>query len=189
MSMIAVRAETAPYRLDGVPPAVSTEFTGIADAAREALTEMRRLLGVLRSEDTTVQHAPQPGLADLAVLIATARESGVDVRADNAHPLIAVPAGVGLSAYRIVQEALSNATRHAPGAPVRVTVSGNNDVLTVEVVNGPAQLPLVQATSEERHGLAGMRERATTVGGELTAMSTSDGGFRVRAILPLAAGP
>jgi signal transduction histidine kinase len=168
---------------------VATEFTGIADAAREALSEMRRLLGVLRSEDTAVPHAPQPGLADLATLLATARESGVDVRADDTRRPDTVSAGVGLSAYRIVQEALSNATRHAPGAAVRVSVAGEDGILTVEVVNGPARLPPVPPSVGEQHGLAGMRERATAVGGELTAISTSDGGFQVRATLPMVVEP
>jgi signal transduction histidine kinase len=186
MSMIAVRAETAPYRLTAVPPAVAGEFTGIADAAREAMTEMRRLLGVLRSDEPSAPHAPQPGLAEIAELVATARESGVDIRFDDTHRPDTVAAGVGLCAFRIVQEALSNATRHAPGAPVRVSVAGHDTTLTIEVVNGPGRLRPVPAQSGERHGLAGMRERAGLMGGELTASSTSEGGFRVWAALPLA---
>jgi signal transduction histidine kinase len=137
MSMIAVRAETAPYRLTGLPAPVQAEFGTIAAAAREALTDMRRLLGVLRAETDESPRAPQPGLADLAELIGTARRAGVAVELTTVEGA-EVPEGVGLAAYRIVQEALANAARHAPGGRVRVAVRGGPEALEVEIENDPA---------------------------------------------------
>jgi signal transduction histidine kinase len=182
MSLIAVRAETAVYRIDGVPPAVAEELAAIAGTSREALVEMRRLLGVLRSTETAMVE-PQPVLDDLAGLVRDAREAGVDVTFDplpGAH----VPPAVGLAAFRIVQEALSNARRHAAGAPVRITLTLEASTLELYVhntLNGPA----AGTPGGERHGLLGMRERATAIGGTFTAGPDPDGGYTVRATLPL----
>jgi signal transduction histidine kinase len=114
MSLIAVRAETAPYRLAGLPESVREEFGSLSGAAREALADMRRLLGVLR-HDQPAERAPQPQLADLPVLVETARQAGVPVELSAAPALDEVPAGVGVCAYRIVQESLSNASGHLTG--------------------------------------------------------------------------
>ncbi|MEH1126810.1 sensor histidine kinase [Micromonospora sp. CPCC 206061] len=182
MSMIAVQAETAPYRLGDLPDPVRDEFSGIAGAARGALTEMRRLLGVLRSDAAEPLKAPQPGLTDLPELVATARRAGVEIELDAAggpEP----PEPVGLAAYRIVQEALANATRHAPGAPVRVEIRPWSRQLLIRVHNGPSAQPATDATSEG-HGLTGMRERAVLLGGEFEAAPTAEGGFEVDARLP-----
>ena len=181
MSLIAVRAETAVYRIDGVPPAVAEELAAIAGTSREALVEMRRLLGVLRSAETPLVE-PQPVLDDLAGLVRDAREAGVDVTFDPL-PGARVPPAVGLAAFRIVQEALSNARRHAAGAPVRITLTLGPSTLELYVHNtltGPAG-----ETTGERHGLLGMRERATAVGGTFQAGPDPDGGYTVRATLPL----
>jgi len=116
MSVIAVRAETAPFRIPELPEAVKDDMAETSAIAREALTEMRRLLGVLRGADVGAEHVPQPGLDRLEGLVTAVRGAGlaVDLRiTDGQRPL---PAGVELSAYRILQEALSNALRHAPGA-------------------------------------------------------------------------
>jgi len=185
MSLIAVRAETAPYRLDGVSEPVQEEFAGIAAASREALTEMRRLLGVLRSESPDLATAPQPGLADVAELVEAARAAGVPVTLSS--DVDDVPPAVGRSAYRIVQEALSNAGRHAPGVPVRVEIRVVREELDISVCNGPPAGAATPTSAGPRHGLIGMRERATALGGTLTAESTVDGGFGVRARLPLEA--
>ncbi len=115
MSLIAVRAETAPYRLAGLPEPARAEFGSLSGAAREALADMRRLLGVLR-HDEPAGRSPQPQLPDLPALIETARRAGMAVELSAPPALDQVPAGVGVCAYRIVQEALSNAGRHAPGA-------------------------------------------------------------------------
>jgi signal transduction histidine kinase len=196
MSMIAVQAETAPYRIAGLPPPALAEFTTIAAGAREALTDMRRLLGVLRAETDESPRAPQPGLADLAELGETARRAGVsvDLTVAEAEDL---PEAVGLAAYRIVQEALANAARHAPGSPVRVAVRGGTDALCVEVEN---DLGTPAATAGRRpsaageppspagepgHGLVGMRERAALLGGTLEAGPRPGGGYRITARLPV----
>jgi signal transduction histidine kinase len=178
MSMIAVRAETAPYRLTGLPESAQKELAGIATAARDALADMRRLLGVLRAEDGEAPTAPQPGLADLDGLVATARGAGVDVTL-TADGLGAVPETVGLAAYRIMQEALANAARHAPGGPVTIDARGLSDRLELAVRNrrtGPE-------TPGGGHGVIGMRERAALLGGELTA-GPDRFDFVVRATLP-----
>jgi signal transduction histidine kinase len=187
MSVITVQADTAAYRLDGLTPEVREEFTSIAAAARESLGEMRRLLGVLRNEDTRGELVPQPGLARIGQLVEATVRAGVPV---EFTPRAAdVPAAVGLSAYRVVQEALANVVRHAPGAPTQVSVSLAEDGtrLTVLVVNGPPPEPPAAPleTSGTGHGLVGMRERVRLADGTLDAGPLPDGGFRVAAQLPL----
>jgi signal transduction histidine kinase len=194
MSLVAVRAETAPYRLADLSAPVRAEFAALSDVAREALADMRRLLGVLRY-DQPAALAPQPQLADLPALVDSARRAGVSVELSVPDTLAQVPAGVALCAYRIVQESLSNASQHAPGAPVTVSVNMDTAGVVLEVVNGPAGAASgVAATgAAERagngrgpgHGLAGMRERVTLLGGWLEAGPAADGGFVVSAVLPL----
>jgi signal transduction histidine kinase len=182
MSMIAVQAETAPYRITALPAPALAEFTTIAAGARSALSDMRRLLGVLRAETDESPRAPQPGLAEVTALVETARRAGVEVTLAAAD-IAGVPEAVGLAAYRIVQEALANAARHAPGGPVRVSVRGTADALCVEVGNeaGAAVVP----AGGPGHGLIGMRERSALLGGTLEAGPQPGGGYRVAARLPL----
>ncbi|MEV5211106.1 histidine kinase [Micromonospora sp. NPDC053740] len=184
MSLIAVQAETAPYRLTDVPAPAAAEFVAIAASARDALTDMRRLLGVLRSETTGPQTAPQPDLTDLGAMVDAARRAGLPVTLD-AEPVDndRVPAPVGLAAYRIVQEGLANAARHAAGAAVRVTVRVGRSGLGVRVENSPADARPT-ADGGSGHGLTGMRERATSLGGTFTAGPLPDGGYAVAAELP-----
>ncbi|XVU27579.1 sensor histidine kinase [Actinoplanes sp. CA-054009] len=180
MSMIAVRAETAPYRLGGLPAEAEQELATIASSAREALTDMRRLLGVLRTGEGDAPRAPQPGFAEVGELIETARAAGVEVSMSYDR-VPTLPETVGLAAYRIVQEALANAARHAPGAAVAVVARGAAGRLEIEVSN-----PVDGPAGEDGHGLSGMRERATLLGGTLTA-GAADGAFVVRAVLPVEA--
>jgi signal transduction histidine kinase len=184
MSLIAVRAQSAPYRLGDVPEATATEFGAIADASREALVEMRRLLGVLRSESAPPVR-PLPSVEDVAGLVEAARAAAVDVRLDI-QPDLQMPPSVGLTTYRIVQEALSNARRHASGAPVRIALAVEDAELVVTVVNGPGTA-LVATPGGGSTGLIGMRERATMLGGSLDTGVTEDGGFRVHGRIPLSA--
>lgn len=196
MSLIAVRAETAPYRLTGLPEAARAEFGALSEVAREALTEMRRLLGVLR-HDQPAARAPQPQLADLPALIDAARQAGVPVELSAPPALGRVPAGVGVCAYRIVQESLSNASQHAPGAAVTVSVGHEAGAVLLRVANGPAGPPGnehgASGTSGDGHGpghgLTGMRERVALLGGSLSAGPAPGGGFVVSAVLPIGETP
>jgi signal transduction histidine kinase len=184
MSMIAVRAETAPYRLGELPDGVRAEFADVAAAARQSLTEMQNLLGVLRADDAG-ERAPQPGLGDLEDLLQRTRAAGADLTWELETP--DVPPALGLSAYRIVQQGLANAAEHAPGAPVRVRVVPDGGALRIAVVNGAAAVGLGSARPAEGRGsgLPGMRERAAVHGGEVVAGPTPDGGFALSATLPL----
>jgi signal transduction histidine kinase len=185
MSLIAVRAETAPYRLADLPESAQTEFGSLSEVAREALAEMRRLLGVLR-DDQPADLAPQPELADLPSLVDTARQAGLAVELSAPAALDHVPSGVGLCAYRIVQESLSNASQHAPGAAVTVSVDHDSGAVLLRVANGPGgSTGPSENNHEPGHGLAGMRERVALLGGSLTAGPSPDGGFVVSAVLPL----
>jgi signal transduction histidine kinase len=191
MSMIAVRAETAPYRLPDLPADAREEMAGIATAAREALSDMRRLLGVLRAEEAAPDRTPQPTLADLDDLVGTARTAGVHVTLQTTGLDNAAAATVGLAAYRIVQEALANAARHAPGEPVVVEAHGLSDRLELTVRNPMAgsgdRRPggiAAPPTSTGGHGLIGMRERATLLDGTLSA-GVAGPEFVVHAVLPL----
>ncbi|HEY7016135.1 MAG TPA: sensor histidine kinase [Streptosporangiaceae bacterium] len=184
ISMIAVQAETGRLTTPGMPAAGAQRLTEIGDTARAGLTEMRRLLGVLR-EDAQAEvpdRHPQPGLEQLSGLVDEARESsGAACRLIVSGPPVTVDPGVGLAAYRIVQEALTNARRHAPGAAVDVEVRyGDGELRLLIRDNGPG----AERTAAGGHGLLGMRERAAAVGGELRTGAATVGGFLVEARLP-----
>ncbi|MFD5325342.1 sensor histidine kinase [Streptomyces sp. NPDC127092] len=191
MSVITVQADSAPYRIPDLPDAAREEFASIASGARESLAEMRRLLAVLRSEGTEGERAPQPGLDRLQQLVEATVRAGVPAELSMAADLgefVEVPQAVDLSAYRIVQEALSNVVRHAPGAVTRVSVRADGKGwLTVLVVNGPTaeRTSPLEGGSGTGHGLVGMRERVRLTGGSLDTGPLPDGGFRVAARLPL----
>jgi signal transduction histidine kinase len=200
VSVIAVQAEAAQEVLASRPDRAERAMASVADTARTALGELRRMVGALRSEDDL---APQPDVAAIADLVASVRRAGLDVTLHGPGPGPgpadggAAPVGglVGVAAYRVVQEALTNALRHAPGARTEVTVDVGADAVTVTVADdgggrggaGRAAAP-AQAPGGGR-GLAGMRERVTTVGGTLEAGPQDGGGFRVRAVLPRPPAP
>ena len=185
MSLIAVQAETAPYRLSDLPESAVAEFGALSGVAREALAEMRRLLGVLRY-DQPARLAPQPQLSDLPALVDAARRAGVSVELAVPGAMSDVPSSVAVCAYRIVQESLSNASQHAPGAAVTVTLDHDAEAVQLRVANGPGGPP-VRPGGERGpgHGLTGMRERVALLGGTLSAGPTPAGGFVVSAVLPL----
>ena len=191
MSLIAVQAETAPYRLSDLPESAVAEFGSLSGVAREALAEMRRLLGVLRY-DQPAGLAPQPQLSDLPALVDAARRAGVSVELAVPGAMSDVPSSVAVCAYRIVQESLSNASQHAPGAAVSVSVGHDPGVVLLRVANGPGGPggPGGPAGPSRRepgpgHGLTGMRERVALLGGSLSAGPSDGGGFVVSAVLPL----
>jgi signal transduction histidine kinase len=185
ISMVSVQAETARLTTPGMPPAGAQRLSAIGDTARSALTEMRRLLGILREDAHTdpSDRRPQPGLGQLNALLDAAREaSGTGIRLIVQGAPVQLDPGVELAAYRIVQEALSNARRHAPGAAVDVELHYTGDVLRVRVRdNGPGPPP---GAPEGNHGLLGMRERAVAVGGDLRTGPAAVGGFVIEATLP-----
>jgi signal transduction histidine kinase len=184
MSLIAVQAETAPYRLSDLPESARAEFSSLSGVAREALAEMRRLLGVLRY-DQPAGLAPQPQLSDLPALVDAARRAGVSVELAVPGAMSDVPSSVAVCAYRIVQESLSNAGQHAPGAAVSVSVGHQAGVVLLRVANGPGA-PAGPSRNEpgSGHGLTGMRERVALLGGSLSAGPSAGGGFVVSAVLP-----
>jgi signal transduction histidine kinase len=185
MSVIAIQAEAAPYKTVDPPTELVESFGEIRASALAGLTELRRVLGVLRTGEPGM--APQPGLADLDSLLDSARSGGVSVTVHCEGDPVTLPEGVDLSAYRIVQEALSNAMRHAPGSHVSLRLAYRPDALVLEIGNDAT--PVLVASgglgAGGGHGLVGMRERVTMLGGSLEAGPTGDGGFRVVAVLPL----
>ncbi|MBC6457345.1 sensor histidine kinase [Actinomadura sp. HBU206391] len=187
MSVIAIHAEAAPYKVTDPPQELAESFADIRSCALEGLTELRRILGVLRTEHDP-QTVPQPGLDRLDEIVASARNGGVSVTASVRGEATALPQGVSLSAYRILQEALSNVMKHAPGASVDVDVAYGPGTLTLRVVNGPGpaqeDAPSPVAAAGGGHGLVGMRERVVMLGGDLVAGPTPGGGFAVTATLP-----
>ncbi|AOT60094.1 sensor histidine kinase [Streptomyces rubrolavendulae] len=185
MSVVAIQAEAAPYRVENAPPELEQAFATIRENAVAALTELRRVLGVVRAEDYEAPDAPQPTLADLDGLLANVRDAGLDVEKAVTGGVRELPQGVELSAYRIVQEALSNVLRHAPGASARVEIGYVLGGLGLRVVNGPPR-GLVKPSPGAGHGITGMRERVAMLGGELTAAATGEGGYEVAAFIPVA---
>jgi signal transduction histidine kinase len=189
ISMIAVQAETARLTTPGLPPAGARRLSAIGDTARAGLSEMRRLLGVLR-EDTgdPAERQPQPRVAQLADLLDDARDtSGAATRLILRGLPAPLDPGVELAAYRIVQEALTNARRHAAGAAVDVELRYTDDALHLRVRdNGPGPPP---TAPQPGHGLLGMRERAAAVGGDLLTGPAPGGGFLITALLPAKTEP
>ncbi|MGW2225569.1 sensor histidine kinase [Streptomyces formicae] len=188
MSVVAIQAEAAPYRVENPPPELEQAFVTIRENAVAALTELRRVLGVVRAEDYEAPDAPQPTLADLDRLLDNVRDAGLSVDKVITGAVRELPQGVELSAYRIVQEALSNSLRHAPGASARVEVGYVLGGLGLRIVNGPAK-GLVKPSPGAGHGITGMRERVTMLDGEMTAETTAEGGYEVTVFLPVAMEP
>ncbi|MFQ6855257.1 histidine kinase [Streptomyces sp. 35M1] len=184
MSVVAIQAEAAPYRVENPPPELEQAFVTIRENAVAALTELRRVLGVVRAEDYEAPDAPQPTLAALDGLLDNVRETGLETEKVITGAVRELPQGVELSAYRIVQEALSNSLRHAPGASARVELGYVLGGLGLRVVNGPPR-GLVKPSPGAGHGITGMRERVAMLNGEMTAQATDDGGYEVAVFLPV----
>jgi signal transduction histidine kinase len=182
VSVMVVQAEAAEEVLDADPVAARGALRKVQRSGRVALGELRRLVGVLRADDARLQLVPQPGLSSLDRLVAEVRESGFPVGFRVEGEARHLPPGIDLSAYRIVQEALTNVIKHAGPARAEVLVAYRDGLLLLEVADdgaGPA------ATNGGGHGLAGMRERVALYGGELEAGARDGGGFLVCARLPV----
>lgn len=184
LSIVAVQSGVALHVLDSDPEAARTALVAIRETSRSSLNELRGMLGVLRaSGDVTgeLPLTPTPGLTRIDELVGPLREAGLKVEVVAPGPGEPLPAMVEASAYRIVQEALTNVLRHAGSASVRVAIERDAETLTLDVTNsGPAG-----TRSTEGHGIAGMRERALALGGTFSAGPRSDGGWSVHATLPL----
>ena len=196
MSVIAVQAGVGAHVLDDRPEQARSALEAISATSRGTLTEMRRLLGVLRDGEGHRSDAPAPGLADLPALVDDVRRAGVPVELEVVGSPSAVSGGVELSAYRVVQEALTNVMKHA-GSPshVSVRVVHGPRMIEVDVIDdgrGAAALSTVGTGSRGEgaapaggHGLVGMRERVELWGGNLSVGPQSGGGYRVHAQLPV----
>jgi signal transduction histidine kinase len=203
MSIIAVQSGVGVHVLDSRPDEARKALVAVEATSRQALVEMRRLLGVLRQgAEPRGSLAPAPGLADVESLAAEVAGAGVRVEVRIEGTPAELPAGLDLSAYRIVQEALTNVVRHAGPATARVAVRYAPDQVAVEVVDdgrgmdkGSESASGRQLEDSDRsgrsagHGIAGMRERAALYGGVLEAGPLPGGGFRVAASLPLEGSP
>lgn len=182
ISTIAVQAETARLTTTGLSPDGARQLLAIGDTARDALAEMRSLLGVLRKDvDESAGRQPQPGIAQLGQLVTEARElTGAMIRLTVSGRMAPLDPSVELTAYRIVQESLTNARRHAPGSPVDVELEYGAETLRVLIRDaGPGSVEAAGGL-----GLLGMRERVAAVGGRLAVESGRSGGFVVDATLP-----
>ena len=187
ISVTVLQARGARRTLEVDPAAARAALDAIEQTNTAALGDMRRLLAVLRDTEPDGRdgdaHAPQPSLAHLDSLVAQVRGSGVPVDVEVSGDDRDVPPGVDLSAYRIVQEALTNVLKHAEASPTRIRLDYGEDALTVTVVD--AGNPTSGAARDQvGHGLIGIRERVAVVGGDVEAGPDGHGGFRVRARLP-----
>jgi signal transduction histidine kinase len=187
MSVISIQAQVAPHLVENPSEELKENLAGIRENAVEALTELRRVLGVLRSEDALpegARHAPQPTLDRLDELVGKVRGAGLTIATETRGKRRPLPPGVELSAFRIVQEALSNVMRHAPGAEVRVEIGYRSTGITIRVTNTAPDRPVTPSQSIG-HGLLGMRERTAMLDGEFSNGPTPEGGYEVAAMLPL----
>jgi len=186
VSVMVVQAGAARKVLDTAPDQAKEALLAVEAGGRAAMTELRQVIGLL-APDVDEDLAPQPGLAQLSVLAERIRETGVPVTLTVTGTVDGLPAGVDLAAYRVVQEALTNAVKHAAGAAVAIDVRRTADELRVEVTDTGGVA--VAASTEGGRGLTGLRDRLAAYGGTLTASRRPTGGFRVVAVTPLAGEP
>jgi signal transduction histidine kinase len=191
ISVINVQANTALHLMDRQPDRARSALVTINEISKQALVELRSVLGVLRDVDGAAPLAPTPGLSRLGELVDTAAAAGLTVRVTQDGPQATLPVEVDLAAYRIVQEALTNSARHSGGKNAAVRLGYGDHGLLIEVADDGGPRPDRPAARSEGSGsgIAGMAERAAALGGTLHAGPRPDGGFRVRAWLPLSREP
>jgi signal transduction histidine kinase len=183
LSLMVLQAGAERLALGGERPATREALVQIESAGRATLAELRRLVGVLRRDDEEPERGPTPGLAQLDGLVESVRQTGLAVQLEVRGESRPLPPGLDVSAYRIVQEALTNTVKHTSASHARVCIGYGNRELSIEVTDdGPTA---AAATANGGHGLLGMRERVTLYGGQLSVGPRPDGGFAVRALLPL----
>jgi signal transduction histidine kinase len=182
VSVMTVQASAVRRRLTPEQEREREALLVVEETGRQALAEMRRLLGILREQGASADRAPQPGIGTIDTLVEHVREAGLPVELTVEGEPVRLPPGVDLSAYRIVQEALTNALRHAGPAHAWVAVRYGGDDVEIEVANDGRS----ESDGEDAgHGLVGMRERVALCGGELNAGPRQGGGFRICARLPV----
>lgn len=181
VSVMTVQAGAARLLFDEDPVRARASLLAVEETGRQALGEMRRLLGILRGDEQQTRLAPQPGISDIASLVEQVRAAGlpVDVLVDGEQR--ALPPGIDLAAYRVVQEALTNALKHAGAARAQVAIRYGHQALRLAVTNDGH----VAGNGRVGHGLVGMRERVALYGGEFEAGPRREGGYEVRATLPV----
>jgi signal transduction histidine kinase len=184
VNLVVLQAMAASGMLDRDPEKVREPLQVIERSGREALTEMRRLLGVLREDDAERPLAPQPGVDDVDDLVSSARSTGLSVGLAVSGEPQRLPTGLGLTVYRIVQESLTNAARHAAGSRVGVSLRYGPEAVEVAVVDDGGG-GVEHAPAGGGRGLVGMRERVAAYAGTLEAGPVADGGFAVHARLPV----
>ena len=182
LGVIAVQAGVGSHVSASDPDEARRALDAIATTSREALQEVRSMLGVLRSDSDTVDYEPRTSLADLPRLLDRTRMSGVPVEIDETGQAEPLAAGVELAACAVIREGLANAVRHAHGAPARVLLEHTPGRLGIEVRNGPGHK--LAGSGGTGHGLQGMRERVQLWGGSMEAAPSDDGGYRLRVELP-----
>jgi signal transduction histidine kinase len=190
LSVMITLADAGAYAVDIAPARGKEALELIGDSGRQALGELRRMLGVLREATDAPEFSPQPGIADIDALCGRVRAAGPEVVYRTGGEVDALDSGVQLTVYRIVQEALTNTLKHAgTGTRVRLAVAVEGEELTILVEDtgtpGPAAPARPRSPDDEGHGLAGMRERAALYGGKVSAGPAPGGGWTVRAILDL----
>ena len=189
LSVMVALADGAAFAQDRSPQRAAAAMRQVSSTGRQAITDMRRFLGVLRADEPDATRHPMPGIAQLGALAEQVRAAGLPTRLEVAGQPAAVPAAAQLTAFRLVQEALTNTLKHAPaGTRADVRVACAADTLTLTVTDdGPADAgpPHKDAADSPGQGLAGMRERAAAYGGRLTAGPLPGGGWQVAAVLSL----
>ena len=188
LAVIALQAGVGAHVIDADPVGAKAALTAVAQRSRTALTEVRRILGALREKDDDAGYHPLPGLDAVGDLAAELTEAGLPVQVrlegDRGH----IPAALDLTAYRLVQESLTNVVKHAGPAHAQVTIRYQPDAVTIEVVDDGHPAAVAPDQASPGHGQLGMRERVAVFGGSLATGTRSGGGYRVTARLPYAAG-
>lgn len=185
VSVMVLQTGAARQIMSKDEPRSRAMLESVEASGRSALEELRRLLGLLSDGDGDVPLSPQPGLTEIPSLVEQVRQAGVDVELSVEGQARELPGGASITAYRIVQEALTNVVKHARGAPARVVIRWADAGLDIEILDdGPPQ-PLVDGTTRTGRGLAGMRERAAMYGGSIDAGPGPAGGYVVRVHIPL----
>ncbi|SEJ18219.1 sensor histidine kinase [Demequina mangrovi] len=182
ITMNIVQAGAGAHVFDSDPEFARQALRNIEERGRAAMGELDRIIATIRGDDAG-ERVPLPGIADIPGLVDASRDAGIVVDAEL--DVAPVPPAIGRAAFGIVRESLTNAARHAPGAAVTVRVVREDDALAIDVANGPGGAPSPAAAGRAHHGVAGMRDRVTLLGGRTAIGPEPDGGYRVRALLPL----